>query len=122
MANKIIGIVGSRSRDSSRDFLAVHKQFKEIYMDGDWICSGGCSAGGDAFAYRLHQDYVTPYLEFPAFWKKHGKVAGFLRNTDIAKAADVLIACVSEDRTGGTEDTVKKFIKFNGGEEGLYLV
>ena len=119
---KIIGIVGSRSRDSHKDFLAVHKQFKELYKDGDWICSGGCPAGADSFAYRLHQDYFTPYLEFPAFWKKHGKAAGFIRNTDIAKASDVLIACVSEDRTGGTEDTIRKFIKFNGGDERLYLV
>lgn len=118
---KIIGIVGSRSRNSNRDFLAVHKAFLEIYEEGDWICSGGCPQGGDRFAYRLHQDYVTPYLEFPAFWEKHGKVAGFLRNTDIAKASDVLLACVSEHRVGGTEDTIKKFVDFHG-EEGLYIV
>ena len=117
---KIIGIVGSRSRNSHADFLLVHKKFLEIYEDGDWICSGGCSKGADSFAYKLHQDYVTPYLEFPAFWEKHGKIAGFLRNSDIAKASNVLIACLDEN-SKGTQDTINKFIKAHG-EEGLYIV
>ena len=48
---------------------------------------------------------------FPANWKKYGRGAGFIRNGHIAEAADHLIACVAEDRTGGTEDTIKKFMK-----------
>jgi hypothetical protein len=40
-----------------------------------------------------------------------GPGAGFLRNTDIAKDADVLIAVVAADRTGGTEDTIRKVQK-----------
>lgn len=118
---KIIGIVGSRRRDSQADFLAVKKKFRELFEDGDWICSGGCPEGADRFAYLLHKEYPTPYLEFPAKWKKLGKSAGFQRNADIAKASDILIACVSSDRTGGTEDTIRKFIKYHG-EEGLHLV
>ncbi len=50
-------------------------------------------------------------LWFPANWKKFGRAAGFIRNTDIAENSDILIACVSKDRTGGTEDTIKKFLK-----------
>jgi len=119
--SKIIGIVGSRKRDSNIDFLDVHKKFIEIYNDGDWICSGGCPKGGDRFAHRLHKDYETPYLEFPAAWSKNGRSAGFVRNTDIAKASDVLIACVSPERVGGTEETIKKFIKYHG-KERLYIV
>ncbi len=102
---KIIGIVGSRSRNSDQDFYTVARKFKEIYKDGDWICSGGCPKGGDYFAEKIHKRMSTPFLLFPANWDKHGKGAGFIRNTDIAKASDVLIACVSDDRTGGTEDT-----------------
>ena len=30
---------------------------------------------------------------------------------DIAEKSDVLVACVTKDRTGGTEDTIKKFLK-----------
>lgn len=119
---KIIGIVGSRRRDSDNsDFIPVRNKFIEIYEDGDWICSGGCPKGGDRFAKMLHKEYCIPYLEFPANWYKHGKSAGFKRNGDIAKASDVLIACVSEDRTGGTEHTIKLFIKLHG-EDKLYIV
>jgi len=41
-------------------------------------------------------------------WNKYGRGAGIARNTLIANNCDILIACVSPDRTGGTEDTIKK--------------
>lgn len=121
MVSKIIGIIGSRTRHTGGDYDKVRNEFLKHYEDGDWICSGGCPAGADSFAVDLHREFKTPYLEFPANWDKHGKAAGIIRNTDIAKASDILIACVSKDRTGGTEDTIKKFIKFHG-EENLFLV
>jgi len=106
---KIIGIVGSRHRDAPEDFGKVLDAFLNIYEKGDWICSGGCSQGGDRFAVELHKRFCTPYLEFPADWEEFGKTAGHVRNRDIAMASNVLIACVSEDRTGGTESTIEKF-------------
>jgi hypothetical protein len=118
---KIIGIIGSRSRDSENDFTIVRKKFIEIYQDGDWICSGGCPHGGDRFARLLHIEFSTPYLEFPANWKKYGKSAGYRRNADIAKASDVLIACVNEARTGGVEDTIERFYSHNN-KEMVYIV
>jgi len=121
LMSKIIGIIGSRRRDQQSDFLVVHKLFMELYNDDDWVCSGGCQKGGDRFAIMLHKNYYTPYLEFPADWDKHGKRAGFIRNCDIAKYSDVLIACVAKDRLGGTEHTIKEFIKLHG-EDNLYIV
>jgi len=41
-------------------------------------------------------------------------------NTYIARDSDILIACVSKDRKGGTEDTIKKYLKL--GKNKLYLV
>ena len=110
---KIIGIVGSRRRNSITDFAKVYEAFKKIYKDGDWICSGGCGKGADAFAFKIHRKEYIPYLEFPANWNKHGHGAGFKRNTEIAKHSHILIACVAEDRKGGTEDTIKKFKRFH---------
>jgi len=118
---KIIGIIGSRHRTTKIDFDTVEKKFLEIYNDGDWICSGGCPTGGDQFAHALHVKYETPYLEFPARWNRYGKSAGYKRNGDIANASNVLIACVSIERIGGTEDTIKKFLKTNE-ESKLYIV
>lgn len=135
--SKVIGVVGSRRRDTKEDFILVRDAFYKEFNDNDTICSGLCHKGGDWFAVLIatNSDYIDnpierksihrkalnnelqytiPSLWYPAEWNKYGMSAGFRRNTDIAKASTVLIACVSKDRTGGTEDTIKKFIKFHG--------
>jgi len=109
---KRIIIIGSRRRDSHRDFICTKCVFLTIYKKGDIIVSGGCPKGGDRFAEILANTYNIPKSIFKANWKL-GRHAGFLRNTNIAKYGDVLIACVAKDRTGGTEDTIKKFKKFH---------
>ena len=118
---KTIGIIGTRRRDGEDDFQIVKKTFLSVYEPGDTICSGLCPKGGDRFAVILQERYNTPYLWFPAEWSKYGRSAGFIRNSDIASNSDVLIACVARDRTGGTEDTIRKFIKLKGRDH-LFLV
>lgn len=106
---KWIGIVGSRRRNTIEDLRKVEEIFLRIYEDGDMIVSGGCPQGADAFAERIAKRHQVPIMIHYAKWNKLGKAAGFIRNADIADDADVLIACVAEDRTGGTEDTIEKF-------------
>ena len=105
-----IGIIGTRRRDSEEDFLEVERVFLRFYKDGDIICSGLCPRGADRFAVILQQKYETKYIWYPADWS-FGRFAGFLRNTDIAKTSDILIARVHPDRRGGTEDTIKKYLQ-----------
>ncbi len=109
----IIGIIGTRQRDTPVDYLKVWEAFRHIYEDGDNIISGGCSKGGDRFAEKIARENNIPILVIPANWKRDGKVAGLMRNTLIAGKCDYLIACVSKDRKGGTEDTIKKFLRAN---------
>lgn len=113
---KVIGIVGSRRRDSLHDLALTEKAFNKVYEDGDTIVSGGCSKGGDRFAEIIARQIGCPIKIYHANWKKYGKSAGFERNTYIASDSLVLIAVVAEDRIGGTEDTIKKFIKSGGTE------
>lgn len=109
---KVIGIVGSRRRDSQADYGALSIAFAEIYRPGDRLVSGGCSQGGDRFAEFLAKRMgLTITIHYPDWQGPAGKAAGFVRNTLIAQDCDVLIALVAEDRTGGTEDTVKKALK-----------
>lgn len=110
---KTIGIVGTRRRDTDNDFLLVEEAFLKVFQQGDRICSGKCPKGGDRFAVILADFHNAPTLWFPAEWRKFGKGAGFKRNTDIARESDVLIACVANDRTGGTEDTIEKWKGFH---------
>jgi hypothetical protein len=116
-----IGIVGSRRRNTEKDYQKVLLEFNKHYTKGDIIISGGCWKGADKFAERIAKEYNIPIEIYYADWKKYGKVAGFLRNTIVVEKANTLIACVAEDRQGGTEDTIKKFIKKNGNKN-LYLV
>jgi hypothetical protein len=122
---KKIGIIGTRRRDRGKDLKAVREKFFEIYEEGDWIVSGGCPQGGDRFAERIAKEEGIPIIIFYPNWKKHKKAAGIMRNTDIALESDVLIACVHEDRKGGTEDTIKKYLRLcdvNNLDDELYLV
>lgn len=103
-----IGIVGSRRRDTEEDFRQCEKIFLSLYKEGDEIISGGCPKGGDRMAEVIAKKYGIPIKIYFPNWEKHGKAAGFVRNTKIAEESDVLIAIVASDRAGGTEDTIKK--------------
>ena len=119
--SKTIGIVGTRRRNSLKDYKKVKRKFLFLYEKGDTICSGKCPKGGDKFAVIFQKKYRTKKKWFRARWDLYGNIAGFIRNTPIAEHSDVLIACVAKDRTGGTEDTVRKFVKFHG-RKNLHLV
>lgn len=109
-----IGIIGTRRRDTGIDLDKVSAAFLYVYSKNEnifTIISGGCPKGGDRFAEIIADDLGVPKVIYYANWEKYGKAAGFVRNTDIANESDVLIACVASDRKGGTEDTIKKFLK-----------
>ena len=110
---KTIGIIGSRRRDTSADYKACRKIFFSIYEEGDHIVSGGCPKGGDKYAELIAKELGLTennqgLIIHRTDWKRYGRGAGFIRNTPIAQDSDVLIAVVSHDRRGGTEDTIKK--------------
>jgi len=122
IAKSYIGIVGSRRRDKFSDYIQTRDKFFSIYKSGDWIVSGGCPQGGDRFAELLARQHGIPIIIFYPDWVNHGRAAGFVRNQDIADWSNSLIACVAEDRKGGTEDTIKKFLNRCGTDSNLHLV
>ena len=111
--NKVIGIVGSRKRDTQEDLEACRKVFLSIYKEGDKLVSGGCSRGGDRFCEIFAHEYKIPIRIHYADWDNEGRAAGFIRNTLIVEDANVIIAVPQEDRVGGTEDTIRKAGKMN---------
>lgn len=119
-------IIGSRRRNTEQDFLKVYREFSKYYEDGDIIISGGCPKGGDRFAeiivagrLGLTEAAKTLLIHRPIKPKNGSPNWAFTkafydRNTIVAKEADdntITIACVSSDRKGGTEDTLKKIKK-----------
>jgi len=94
-----------------------------VYRPKDSIVSGGCQWGGDRFAEKIAREFgITITIYYPrsedldkALLEMNSRAAfakiNYARNTLIAQHCDVLIAVVAEDRTGGTEDTIKKALK-----------
>ena len=110
---KKIGIVGTRRRDEQIDLALVIKHFFEIYQEGDEIVSGGCPKGADRFAEIIAKRFGIPIKIYYPNWDKFGRAAGLMRNGKIAVEADLIIAMVALDRTGGTEDTIRKAKKLD---------
>ena len=116
---KKIGIIGTRNRNIITDYVAVKEAFFENYKEGDWIVSGHCPKGGDAFAEKIAYSYGIPILLFPP--KKRIREEFFARNTLIAEESDIIIAClinpiesvedILKRSSGGSEDTLKKFAR-----------
>lgn len=106
---KTIGVVGSRRRVSREDREYLFAALRERLEPDDRLVSGGCSTGADAWAEMYaQQEQVTITIHYAKWKGPAGKAAGFVRNSFIAEDCDILIAVVAEDRTGGTEDTIKK--------------
>lgn len=116
-----LGIVGSRRRNTPNDLILVREAITDIYENGDWFVSGGRPEGADRFAEIIAAEAQIHIIIHRADWKRLGKSAGFQRNILIAQDAQILIACVASDRTGGTEDTIRKFRKIHP-QGGLILV
>ena len=120
--NKNIIIIGTRRRDSEEDFQLVFDTFKEYYREGDKIISGACPQGGDRFAeviasrMGLTEENGSLILHRPKKPKAGSPKWAYAktfyeRNTVVANETEedsVVIACVALDRTGGTEDTIRK--------------
>lgn len=123
--------MGTRSRNTSAAFKLIEVQFWQIYEDGDWIVSGGCSKGADRFAEQLAKQEGIPILLFYPNYKRYNRGAPMIRNGSVAENADIVIACVRHPeegleevlkrKKGGTEDMLKKYAK-NKGKEGIILV
>ena len=118
--SKCIAIIGTRSRDGQADYQATRQAFLKIYEPGDTIVSGGCPKGGDRFAEEIAENLNVPItihrpesvLRGSPKWV-YAK-AFYDRNTLVAQDADIVIACVENEKKpygGGTGDTIKKFIK-----------
>jgi uncharacterized protein YozE (UPF0346 family) len=63
--------------------------------------------GVDKLGERYAKEYGYDLLLYPANWDKYGKKAGPIRNTEMVKIADCLIA-VWDGQSKGTKDIINK--------------
>ena len=83
-----IGIIGSRGFDN----YELLKVIMNEYIDKvDVIVSGGAK-GADKLGERWASENGKSCLLFLPEWNKYGKSAGFIRNKDIVKNSELVLA------------------------------
>lgn len=97
----------------SRDFPAPKLLWEvlEGRYDGpdDEIISGG-ARGIDTEARKWAEAYGVHFMEYPADWEQYGKAAGFIRNADMVRDADKVIA-FWDGQSRGTKHTIDLALK-----------
>jgi len=56
------------------------------------VIISGMARGADTLALRYASEMGIPVIKMPADWNKYKKSAGYIRNEDMAKIADGLVA------------------------------
>lgn len=70
----------------------------------------GMAHGADMLGRAYAQKHGYKYVEYPAKWHIHGKRAGFIRNEEMAKDADALVA-FWDGKSRGTKDMIDRAYK-----------
>ena len=89
------------------DFDLLTKKLDEIFIERkptSIIC--GEAQGADTLGRIYAKERGINVLSFPANWDKYGKVAGFVRNTEMLKHADAVIA-FWDGKSKGTEHMIR---------------
>lgn len=99
-------ICGSREFD---DYELLKKELIKFFDNdfSDITIISGTAKGADSLGERFASEYNLPVQKFKPDWDKHGKSAGFKRNDEMVKIADVVVAfwnCKSK----GTKHTINQ--------------
>lgn len=100
-----VAIVGSRNFSA----LSLVSDFVSALPEDFVIVSGG-AAGVDRTAENAAKKRGMKTEIYLADWNRLGKAAGMIRNTDIVKACDILIA-FWDGKSRGTQDSIIKACK-----------
>lgn len=78
---------------------------KELPDHLDISIVSGMARGADMVGYHFAKNYGVQCYEFPADWDTHGKRAGFIRNEEMARFSDGLLA-FWDGKSRGTEHMI----------------
>lgn len=111
-------ICGTRTFTDFEEFQIILNNmgwdFKEIT-----IISGG-ARGADTLAEKFSTVHRIPFIKMPALWNQLGKGAGLIRNEQMAKKADVVVA-FWDGKSKGTRDMIDRSLN-KGVETHVYII
>lgn len=101
-----IAIVGSRSFANEHIIRTAIRKWMALAPEGVTIVSGG-ARGADSIGEAIAKELSLPTIIHLPDWQRYGKSAGFRRNMDIVRDADVVLAFFADGpRSNGTSHTV----------------
>ncbi len=101
----ILAIVGSRGFNNYGRVVKIMKKI-ELVNTINAIVSGGAK-GADQLGERYARENNIQCIVLKPDWKKYGKAAGKIRNTDIIDLADYVLI-FWDGQSPGTKDTYEK--------------
>ena len=82
------------------------------YADKEISIVSGMARGADSMGHRFAKEHHVTCYEFPAQWLTHGKRAGFMRNEDMGRFSDGLLA-FWDGESRGTKHMIDYMRKLN---------
>jgi hypothetical protein len=79
---------------------------KVLKIHPNLVIVSGNAKGADSLGERWADENNLPCEKYPADWNKHGKRAGYIRNTEMAEIADAVIV-FWDGSSKGTANMVK---------------
>ena len=86
-------VIIAGGRDFS-DYELLSKTMKDYLasIEDDICVVCGQARGADTLGEQYAKEHNHSVQYYPANWKRYGKAAGYIRNTEMAKNADALVA------------------------------
>jgi hypothetical protein len=104
-------IAGSREGVTYEDIEKGVQQFEQAWGLITEVVSG-CAAGADTFGEQYAKAHNIRVNPMPADWNRYGRAAGPIRNSEMAKYADGLIA-ISVNDSRGTANMIQTAKRLN---------
>ena len=111
-----LAIIGSRNFN---DYFLLTK-ILESYKSETTLVVSGAAKGADSLGEKWAIENNIKTLIFPANWEKYGKRAGFIRNEDIIKNCDYVIA-FWDGISKGTSHSLNLAKKYNKSSKIIFI-
>ena len=100
-------VSGSRTiTDKHKVFQALDEMMSVMLNGEDVTIIEGGAKGVDTLARLYAIEHKIPYEEHPADWEKNGRAAGYVRNVEMVKEADVALI-IWDGKSKGTAHAMK---------------
>jgi predicted double-glycine peptidase len=96
-------IAGDRTFSNYQTLIVAVNQSNFIITE----VVSGAAKGVDTLGEKWAKEKSIPIKRFPADWSRYGKLAGPIRNKEMANYAEALIALPSKD-SKGTRDMIRQ--------------